>query len=54
MYIISFMRINTVNITKVKSQFSTTIKTSITCIFKFQNFDMFPQPKRLQSEVGCL
>lgn len=27
------MRINTVNITKVKNQFSTTIKTSITYVF---------------------
>lgn len=32
-YFISFMRINTVNITKVKNQFSTTIKTSITYVF---------------------
>lgn len=46
------MRINTVNITKVKNQFSTTIKTSITYVFS--NFDMFPQTKRPQPEVGCL
>lgn len=50
------MRINTVNITKVKNQFSTTIKTRLVLHMYFQisNFDMFPQTKRPQPEVGCL
>lgn len=44
-YFISFMRINTVNITKVKNQFSTTIKTSITYVFSNFKFWHVPSNK---------